>query len=81
MENQGLTMIFWVEFLTEDIFQLLKLEIDKASFVGFSMGGAVSFQMAVSPELVDKLMLLTVDLIFDNMGKNGYGALEENTAF
>ena len=74
---------FGVEFLTEDIFQLLqKLEIEKASFVGFSMGGAVSFQMAVShPEIVDKLIIVNSGPDFDNMGKMGTELLESRTAF
>jgi pimeloyl-ACP methyl ester carboxylesterase len=37
---------------------LKKLEIDKASFVGFSMGGAVSFKWRYHPELVDKLIIV-----------------------
>ncbi|SDX01218.1 alpha/beta fold hydrolase [Flavobacterium degerlachei] len=74
---------FGVEFLTEDIFQLLqKLEIEKASFVGFSMGGAVSFQMAVShPEIVDKLIIVNSGPDFDNMGKMGTELLKSRTAF
>lgn len=74
---------FGVEFLTEDIFQLLKkIKIDKASFIGFSMGGAVSFQMAVShPEIVDKLIIVNSGPDFDNMGKMGTELLESRTAF
>jgi 3-oxoadipate enol-lactonase len=74
---------FGVEFLTEDICQLLqKLEIDKASFVGFSMGGAVAFQMAVShPDLVDKLIIVNSGPDFDNMGKIGTELLESRTHF
>lgn len=74
---------FGVEFLTEDIFQLLqKLAIDKASFVGFSMGGAVAFQMAVShPDLVDKLIIVNSGPDFNNMGKIGTELLESRTHF
>jgi 3-oxoadipate enol-lactonase len=74
---------FGVEFLTEDIYQLLqKIKIDKASLVGFSMGGAVAFQMAVShPDLVDKLIIVNSGPDFDNMGKIGTDLLESRTAF
>jgi pimeloyl-ACP methyl ester carboxylesterase len=74
---------FGVEFLTEDIYQLLqKLEIDKASFVGFSMGGAVAFQMAVShTDIVDRLIIVNSGPDFDNMGKIGTDLLESRTLF
>lgn len=74
---------FGVEFLTEDVFQLLqKLAIDKASFVGFSMGGAVAFQMAVShPDLVDKLIIVNSGPDFNKMGKIGTELLENRTHF
>jgi pimeloyl-ACP methyl ester carboxylesterase len=74
---------FGVEFLTEDIFQLLqKLAINKASFIGFSMGGAVAFQMAVShPDLVDKLIIVNSGPDFDNMGKIGEDMVESRTTF
>ena len=74
---------FGVEFLTEDIYQLIqKLGITKATFVGFSMGGAVAFQMAVShPELVDKLIIVNSGPDFNNMGKIGEDLLENRTHF
>ena len=74
---------FGVGFLTEDIFELLqKLEIDKASFVGFSMGGAVAFQMAVShTDIVDKLIIVNSGPDFDNMGKIGAELLQSRTVF
>jgi 3-oxoadipate enol-lactonase len=74
---------FGVEFLTEDIYQLLKkLEIKKASFVGFSMGGAVAFQMAVLyPDLVDKLIIVNSGPDFNDMGAIGIDFLKSRTTF
>lgn len=74
---------FGVEFLTEDIYQLLqKLDIQKATFVGFSMGGAVAFQMAVShPDLVDKLIIVNSGPDFNNMGQIGEDLLKNRTHF
>ena len=73
--NQG------VEIMTEDVFQLLKyLEISKASFVGFSMGGAVCFQMAVShPEMVDKMVIINSGPDFNNPNDSGVDILAART--
>ena len=70
-----------VEIMTEDIFQLMKfLKINKASFVGFSMGGAVAFQMALShPENVDKLVILNSGPDFNNAKDSGVDILGERT--
>lgn len=74
-KNQG------VEVMTEDIFQLLKfLNIKKASFVGFSMGGAVCFNMAYShPEVVDKLVIVNSGPDFNNAKGSGVDLLAERT--
>lgn len=73
--NQG------VEIMTEDVFQLLKyLEISRASFVGFSMGGAVCFQMAVShPEMVDKMVIINSGPDFNNPNDSGVDILAART--
>lgn len=70
-----------VEMMSEDIYQLLNsLSIKKASFVGFSMGGAVSFQMAYShPEMVDKLVILNSGPDFNNAKDAGIDILAERT--
>ncbi len=70
-----------VEIMTEDIFQLLKfLNIKKASFVGFSMGGAVCFNMAYShPETVDKLVIVNSGPDFNNAKDSGIDLLAERT--
>lgn len=74
---------FGVEFLTEDVYQLLQdLNINKATFIGFSMGGAVAFQMAIShPELVDKLVIVNSGPDFNNMGKTGEDLLKNRTEY
>ncbi|MBH1959408.1 MAG: alpha/beta hydrolase [Flavobacteriia bacterium] len=70
-----------VEIMTEDIFELMKfLNIPKASFVGFSMGGAVAFQMAIShPAKVDKLVILNSGPDFNSAKDTGVDILGERT--
>ena len=70
-----------VEIMTEDIFQLLKfLKIKKASFVGFSMGGAVCFNMAyLHPEIVAKLVIVNSGPDFNNAKDSGIDILAERT--
>lgn len=70
-----------VELMTEDIFRLMQfLKIQKASLVGFSMGGAVAFQMAFShPEMVDKLVILNSGPDFNNAKDSGVDILGERT--
>ena len=70
-----------VEIMTEDVFQLLNsLKIKKASFVGFSMGGAVCFEMAYShPEMVDKLVIVNSGPDFNNAKDSGIDILAERT--
>ncbi|MCZ2084691.1 MAG: alpha/beta hydrolase [Flavobacteriales bacterium] len=70
-----------VEIMTEDVFQLLNsLNIKKASFVGFSMGGAVCFNMAYShPEVVDKLVIVNSGPDFNNAKDSGVDILAERT--
>lgn len=70
-----------VEEMTEDVFQLLnQLNISKASFVGFSMGGAVCFQMALShPEIVDKLVIVNSGPDFNRPNDAGVDILAVRT--
>lgn len=70
-----------VEHMTEDVFQLLKyLKIEKASFVGFSMGGAISFEMAIQhPEIVEKLAIINSGPDFNNPNDSGVHILAERT--
>ena len=70
-----------VEIMTEDVFQLLNfLNISKASFVGFSMGGAVCFEMAYShPEIVEKMVIVNSGPDFNNAKNSGVDILAERT--
>ena len=70
-----------VDLMTEDIFQLLKfLNISRASFVGFSMGGAVAFNMAyLHPEITDKLVIVNSGPDFNNAKDSGIDILAERT--
>ena len=74
-EKQG------VEYMKEDVKELLKeLNILKASFIGFSMGGAVSFQLAYDyPEMVDKLIIVNSGPDFNNPNSTGVDLLAERT--
>ena len=70
-----------VDVMTEDVYQLLKsLNISKASFVGFSMGGAVCFNMAYThPEAVHKLVIINSGPDFNNAKDSGIDLLAERT--
>jgi len=74
---------YGVELMTEDVKQLLdKLAIKKATFVGFSMGGAVAFEMAAKhPEYLDNLVIVNSGPNFNDMGKTGEDLLKNRTTF
>lgn len=74
---------YGVELMTEDVKQFLDhLDIKKATVIGFSMGGAVAFQMAVSyPEYVDNLVIVNSGPDFNNMGKIGEDLLNNRIEF
>lgn len=74
-EKQG------VEYMTEDVFQLLKKTgISKANMVGFSMGGAVCFELAYRyPEIVDKMIIVNSGPDFNNSSTTGIDLLAERT--
>ena len=70
-----------VPTMMEDIVQLLqKLNIDKASFVGFSRGGAVTFQLALDyPEMCNQLVIVNSGPDFNNPNSSGVDILAERT--
>jgi pimeloyl-ACP methyl ester carboxylesterase len=74
---------YGVAFMTEDVKQFLdSLNIKKATFVGFSMGGAVAFEMAATyPEYIDNLVIVNSGPDFNNMGKIGEDLLTSRTQF
>lgn len=74
---------YGVEFMTEDVKQLLGvLTIEKATVIGFSMGGAVAFQLTSDyPEIINNLVIVNSGPDFNNMGKIGEDLLSSRTAF
>ncbi|CAM1342846.1 alpha/beta fold hydrolase [Tenacibaculum aestuarii] len=74
---------YGVKFMTEDIKQLLDvLKIEKATVIGFSMGGAVAFQLASSnPEYINNLVIVNSGPDFNDMGKIGKELLSSRTEF
>lgn len=74
---------YGVELMTEDVKQLLDhLNIKKATVVGFSMGGAVAFEMAATyPNYVENLVIVNSGPDFNNMGKIGEDLLKNRTEF
>ncbi|AFU67765.1 alpha/beta hydrolase fold protein [Psychroflexus torquis ATCC 700755] len=65
----------------EDIVLLLqKLKIVKCSIVGFSMGGAVAFEMVVKhPELISKLIIVNTAPDFNDLGEMGKDMIKKRT--
>ena len=74
---------YGVEYMAEDIKQFLDaLEIDKATLIGFSMGGAVAFQFAyMYPGQTDRLVIVNSGPDFNDMGKTGEDLLAYRTEF
>lgn len=74
---------YGVKFMTEDIKQLLDvLKIEKATVIGFSMGGAVAFQLASSnPGYINNLVIVNSGPDFNDMGKIGKELLSSRTEF
>lgn len=74
---------YGVALMTEDLKQFMdQLNIKKATLVGFSMGGAVAFQMAVShPKYLDNLVIVNSGPDFNAMGKIGEDLLSSRTEF
>lgn len=65
----------------EDMKLLLEeLEIRKCVVVGFSMGGAIAFEMAVNyPEMVAKIVIINTAPDFNNLGELGEEMVRERT--
>lgn len=74
---------YGVALMTEDVKQLMdQLHIKKATVVGFSMGGAVAFQMAASyPDYLDNLVIVNSGPDFNAMGKIGEELLKNRIHF
>ncbi|WP_178986223.1 alpha/beta fold hydrolase [Winogradskyella helgolandensis] len=72
-----------VALMTEDVKQLLdQLHISKVTIVGFSMGGAVAFEMAAKhPEYLENLVIVNSGPDFNDMGKIGEDLLKNRTHF
>lgn len=67
----------------EDMRLLLKaLNIEKCTVVGFSMGGAIAFDMALKyPELIDKMIIVNSAPDFNDLGWFGWKMIIERTLF
>lgn len=65
----------------EDMRLLLEeLEIKRCIVVGFSMGGAIAFEMAVNfPELVSKMVIVNTAPDFNDLGEMGEEMVRERT--
>ncbi|MGB5419566.1 alpha/beta fold hydrolase [Algibacter sp.] len=74
---------YGVALMTEDVKGFLdQLQIKTATFVGFSMGGAVAFQMASSyPTYVENLVIVNSGPDFNDMGSIGDELLKNRTRF
>lgn len=73
---------FGIGYMSADLKSFLdKLNIEKASLIGFSMGGAVTFQFALDyPAMVDKLVIVNSGPDFNKMGQFGEDLLKNRTA-
>ncbi|WP_274474011.1 alpha/beta fold hydrolase [Mangrovimonas aestuarii] len=74
-ENYG------VPYMTQDIKQLLDhLCIAKVTVVGFSMGGAIAFQLAFDfPEIIENLVIVNSGPDFNDLGSIGEEMLASRT--
>ncbi len=72
---------YGVDLMSQDIKHFLAaLKIEKASLIGFSMGGAVAFQFAHDyPENIDKMVIVNSGPDFNDMGKIGEDLLKTRT--
>lgn len=71
-----------VTTMATDFYEVLvELKIKEATVVGFSMGGAIALQMAISyPELVKQLVLINSGPDFNKADESGVDILAERTA-
>ena len=74
---------YGVEYMVEDVKAFLDaLDIEKATLVGFSMGGAIAFEMASKyPSYVENLVIVNSGPDFNNMGSIGEDLLKNRTHF
>lgn len=64
----------------DNVLLLQKLKIFQCSIVGFSMGGAVAFEMVVKhPELISKLIIVNTAPDFNDLGEMGEEMIKERT--
>ena len=72
---------YGISLCAEDNILLVKeLKIDQFTVVGFSMGGAVAFEMAVKyPELISKLIVVNTSPDFNNLGEMGEKMIKDRT--
>lgn len=72
---------YGVSLCAEDNVLLLKeLKEDQCAVLGFSMGGAVAFEMAVNhPELISKLIIVNTAPDFNDLGDMGEEMIRERT--
>lgn len=72
---------YGIEKCAEDMHLLLKeLGINKCTVVGFSMGGAIAFEMAVNfPEQVSKMVIVNTAPDFNDLGEMGEEMVRERT--
>jgi len=76
-------MEYGISQCTEDMRLLLQaLNIEKCTVIGFSMGGAIAFDMAMKyPKLIDKMIIVNSAPDFNNLGWFGKKMILERTLF
>lgn len=72
---------YGIELCAEDnVLLLQELGISRCAIVGFSMGGAVAFEMVVkNPDLVSKLIIVNTAPDFNDLGEMGEEMIRERT--
>ena len=72
---------YGVKLCAEDMWLLLEeLDVTRCSVIGFSMGGAVAFEMAVKyPTLFRKMVIVNTAPDFNNLGRFGEEMIQERT--
>lgn len=72
---------YGVSLCAEDnVLLLQELGISSCAVIGFSMGGAVAFEMAVThPELISKLLIVNTAPDFNGLGEMGEEMVRERT--
>lgn len=64
----------------DNVLLLQKLKINKCIVTGFSMGGAVAFEMVVNhPQLISKLIIVNTAPDFNDLGDMGEEMIKERT--